>query len=226
MALPHFKLISFALCPYVQRARTILLDKDIPHDIEYIDLSNPPPWFLDISPLGKVPVLLVDDRPLFESLPICEFLDEITPGSMHPEDPFQKARNRAWIEFGNDMLGLTYRFFATPDETDLKRLVAALIDRFETLEEALGAGPYFNGEAFCIIDAVYAPVFRFHAAVYEYRDFGFLKDAPRIKRWREALLERPSIRDSVPDTYKADLDSYLKKQQSLLGEHIRTQVAN
>ena len=78
MSLPKLKLISFTLCPYVQRAMIVLNEKNIPFDIEYIDLSEPPPWFYDISPLEKVPVLLVNDEPLFESMVICEYLDEIT----------------------------------------------------------------------------------------------------------------------------------------------------
>ena len=223
MMLPHFKLISFALCPYVQRARIMLLEKNIPYDIEYIDLRSPPPWFLDISPLEKVPVLLADDKPLFESMPICEYLDEITPGSLHPADPFKKAQNRAWIEYGNDILNLTYQFFNAKDETAFKRLVANLWDRFETLEETLDTCPFFNGEAFGIIDAVYAPIFRFHVAVRQYADFKFFEDTPKVTRWTEALLARPSVKNSVPDTYETDLDTYLKKRDSLLGERIRGQ---
>jgi len=73
----------------------VLAEKDIPHAIEFIDLGNKPDWFLKISPLGKVPVLCVDARQLFESSVIAEYLDEISPGSMYPDDAFDKARNRS-----------------------------------------------------------------------------------------------------------------------------------
>lgn len=221
MALPRFKLISFGLCPYVQRARIMLLEKDVPHEVEYIDLDRPPPWFYDISPLGKVPVLLVDGEPLFESMAICEYLDEITPGSMHPADPFARARNRAWIEFGNGILDLTYRFYNEKDETGFKRHIAHLQDRFEILEEELGPGPFFNGEAFSIIDAVYAPIFLYHAAVRQYEDFGFFQETLLINAWTDALLTRPSVRQGVPESYDADLDAYLRRRDSLLGERVR-----
>lgn len=42
----RFKLISFQLCPFVQRSIITLNEKGIPFDIEYIDLSNKPEWFL------------------------------------------------------------------------------------------------------------------------------------------------------------------------------------
>ncbi|MDX1284320.1 MAG: glutathione S-transferase family protein, partial [Draconibacterium sp.] len=148
MSLPRLKLISFTLCPYVQRAMIVLNEKNIPFDIEYIDLSEPPPWFYDISPLEKVPVLLVNGEPLFESMVICEYLDEITEGSLYPEDALKRAKNRAWIEFGSDILSTTFEFYTTTDEKRFKHLIDILIDRFEVLEDEISDGDYFNGDEF------------------------------------------------------------------------------
>jgi len=221
MSLPKLKLVSFTLCPYVQRSLIVLLEKDIPYEITYIDLDNPPPWFLDISPLEKVPVLLVDDNPLFESMAICEYLDEITPGSLYPLDPFIKAQNRAWIEFGNDILSHTYSFYTTADDIAFKQNVATITERFDTIEEYLGEGPYFNGEKFSIIDAVYAPIFRYHQGVKKYYDYGFFDDTPKILAWSEALLERDSVQNSVPKTYHTELENYFLRQQSKFGDKVR-----
>jgi glutathione S-transferase len=70
------KLISHTLCPYVQRAVIALLEKGVPFERIDIDLANKPDWFIKISPLGKVPVLVVTDEDgrevaLFESNVIC-----------------------------------------------------------------------------------------------------------------------------------------------------------
>lgn len=220
MALPSLKLISFTLCPYVQRAMIVLNEKNISFDIEYIDLSEPPPWFYDISPLEKVPVLLVDDEPLFESMVICEYLDEITEGSLYPDDAFNRAKNRAWIEFGNDILSTTFDFYTTEDEKRFKHLNNILIDRFEDLEEEISAGPYFNGENFSMVDAVYAPVFRYHNRIAQYKDFGLFEDAPKIKAWGDKLLEHLSVINSVPDTYEQDMTDYLKKLDSVFRKEV------
>ena len=59
---PNSNSISHKLCPYVQRAVIALNEKGVPFERIDIDLANKPDWFLKISPLGKVPVLLVDDR--------------------------------------------------------------------------------------------------------------------------------------------------------------------
>ena len=53
-------LIGQDLCPYVQRARVVLNEKAVPYRMTVIDLAAKPAWFLDVSPLGRVPVLLVD----------------------------------------------------------------------------------------------------------------------------------------------------------------------
>lgn len=53
-------LVSFKICPYVVRVAAALFYKNIPFDIKYIDLSDRPEWFIKISPLEKVPLLIVD----------------------------------------------------------------------------------------------------------------------------------------------------------------------
>ena len=224
MALPDFKLISFTLCPYVQRAMIVLNEKNIPFDIEYIDLSEPPAWFYDISPLEKVPVLLVNEQPLFESMVICEYLDEITTDSLYPDDTFKKAQNRAWIEFGNDILNTTYEFYTTDDEKKFNHLKNILIDRFEVLEDEISEGPYFNGDTFSMVDAVYGPVFRYHQRIANYKDYGLFEEAPNIKAWGDRLMQRPSIINSVPDTYEQDMTNYLKKLDSVFTNEIQEKL--
>src|SRR6188474_401494 len=104
MATP-LKLISHKLCPYVQRAAIALSEKGIPFERIDIDLANKPDWFLKISPLGKTPVLLVGDVPIFESAVILEYLEETQSKPLHPTDAVDRAEHRAWIEFGSAVLG-------------------------------------------------------------------------------------------------------------------------
>ena len=63
------KLISHKLCPYVQRAVIALTEKGIPFERVDIDLADKPDWFLKISPLGKMPVLLVGDTAMLRVRP-------------------------------------------------------------------------------------------------------------------------------------------------------------
>src|SRR5215475_5305275 len=92
------KLISHKLCPYVQRAVIALTEKGVPFERIDIDLANKPEWFLKISPLGKVPVLVVatekGEVALFESNVICEYIEETQTGpSLHPNDALVRAEH-------------------------------------------------------------------------------------------------------------------------------------
>ena len=62
MGSTKYTLISHHLCPFVQRAAIALLENDVVHERKNIDLGNKPDWFLKLSPLGKVPLLVVDDE--------------------------------------------------------------------------------------------------------------------------------------------------------------------
>jgi len=215
------KLVSHQLCPYVQRAVITLYEKQIPHEREYLDLANKPDWFLAISPLGKVPLLLVDEDVLFESTVICEYLDEVTPGSLHPHDPLLKAKHRAWIEFGSSILNTIAGFYSAKDELIFEVKRNDLIQKFQTLEDQLREEPFFSGDRFCLVDAVYGPIFRYFVVFEQYQDFGFFEHTPKVLRWREALLSRQSVIEAVLPSYPQLLHEFLLKRDSYLTQIIQ-----
>src|SRR4029079_10049337 len=93
------KLISHRLCPYVQRAVIALTEKGVPFERIDIDLANKPDWFLKISHLGKVRVLVVErdgrEVTLFESNVICEYIEDTIPETrLHPQDALDRAQHR------------------------------------------------------------------------------------------------------------------------------------
>jgi glutathione S-transferase len=218
--MPRFKLISFPLCPYVQRAAIALAEKGVPFERIDIDLQNKPDWFLKLSPLGKVPVLVVtlDDgaeQVLFESQVIAEYLDETIAARLHPADPLERARHRAWIEFASATLADLYGFYTGDRETYREKL-KALDAKFRRLEETLGAGPFFAGEAFSLVDAAFAPVFRYFEVFDKIVDHGLLSGRPKLQAWREALRQRPSVRGAAPEDYAGRLHAFVLAKGSYL----------
>ena len=215
--MPKIELISFKLCPYVQRSVITLLEKNIPFDITYIELDNKPDWFLKISPLGKVPVLRInDDDILFESAVINEYLDEITPPSLHPEDPFAKARNRAWIEFGSSLLMTSHRLRTVEDEESLEKERSLLTTQLNQLEAQLKGGKFFNGERFSLVDTAYAPVFCLIDLLDRHFNTGLLEHLPRLKNWSDNLLQRPSVKGSVVEDYEERVLQRLQDSSAIL----------
>jgi glutathione S-transferase len=209
-------LVSHTLCPYVQRAAIVLLEKGVPFERRWVDLANKPDWFRAISPLGKTPVLLVHDTPIFESAVICEYLDETMGPRLHPDDALQRARHRGWMEFGSTLLGAIAGFYAAPDEASLRARANDIRRRFEQVEAELGAGPYFAGAGFGMVDAVFGPVFRYFDVFDTIGDFGCLNGLPKVSAWRAALAQRASVRNAVSGDYEQGLREFLRERGSAL----------
>ena len=211
-----YRLISFDICPYVQRSVITLEEKGVDYEIEYIDLADKPAWFLDISPFGKVPVLRVGDTVLFESAVINEYLEEAAPGvKLHPADPLRRAHNRAWIEYSSSVLIDAFKLTMAPDEEAARAAGAALRDKLARLEAQLDDGPFFNGAAFSLVDAAVAPLLqRLGWAEEICTDLDLFATTPKVAVWRDLLLARPSVAAStVPDVRERNL-AYLRGRGS------------
>ncbi len=211
----RFKLISFKLCPYVQRAAIVLAEKGVPFERIDIDLEAKPDWFLKLSPLGKVPVLVVEQdgqqTALFESSVIAEYLDEVLEPRLHPSDPLEKARHRAWIEFASATLADLFGLY-TGDRTTFEAKLAALEGKFDRLESVLGEGPYFAGEGFSLVDAAFAPVFRYFDSFDRLLEQDLFRQRERLATWRRKLAERPSVVGAVAPDYPQALLDYARKK--------------
>ncbi len=211
-------LVSHHLCPYVQRAAITLAEKGVPFERVNIDLDNKPQWFKDISPLGKVPLLREGDDVLFESSVIVEYLEETQLRPLHPKDPLTRAKHRAWMEFGSTILSDLWVYETTKDELAFRAKIKVMREKFERLEGVLDEGPFFSGEAFSIVDAVFAPVFRYFETFEQIRSSGIFEGLPKVGVWRKALAVRPSVIGAVGTDYADRLHVFLKKHNGILAQ--------
>lgn len=216
------KLISHKLCPYVQRAVIALTEKGIPFERIDIDLADKPDWFLKLSPLGKVPVLLVQtgqgEVALFESNVICEYIEETQGGAkLHSQDPLQRAQHRAWMEFGSTILGELWGLETTGDPAVFETKRKAVAAKFAQVEKTLlGKGLYFAGNDFSLVDAVFAPIFRYFDVFDQVADLSVFAETPKVRAWRRALAYRPSVRTAVSDDYPQLLYAFLVRHDAHL----------
>lgn len=206
------ELISFKLCPFVQRSVITLLYKDIPFDITYIDLAKPPDWFLKISPLGKVPVLRVDeDTVLFESAIINEYVDDITPPGLSPNDPLVRAKNRGWIQFGEQCIGDQHRLLTAKSKDEFEAARNRTLNNLDKVEAILDQTPYFNGETLSLVDTAYAPLFMRYEMIKSMEDMLPESRYPRLNAWSNALLALPAVQQSVVKEFPTLFAAYVKK---------------
>ena len=224
----RLRLISHKLCPYVQRAAIVAAEKRIDFERIDIDLAHKPDWFLAISPTGKVPVLEVTeaDGPvhvLFESSVIAEYLDEISGSALLPADALWRARERAWVEYASATLADIAKLYAAPDAAGFEAAVEALEARFETLGREL-AGPFFAGARFGLVDAAFAPVFRYLDVFERALDFGLAERGPKVVAWSRELMARPSVIGAVPLDYADRLLAFVTGKKGHLARLIRDTV--
>lgn len=198
----------------------VLRAKSIEFEVTYIDLSNKPDWFLKISPHGKVPVLLVDEKPLFESNAIAEFLDEALKPQLHPEDSLVRARNRAWTDYIPDFSGLLGAIYYADSKEKLVEALNKVKPGLTKLEAAIETergndGPYFNGRDLCLVDAAYAPFFMRFMMAEPMLTTGVLADYPLVRAWVDALVAHDAVVGSVADSFKDKFEAALKTRASL-----------
>lgn len=211
------KVVSFKICPFVQRVTALLEAKRLSYEIEYISLSNKPQWFIDIAPNAQVPVLITDSGVvLFESDAIVEYLDEISDPLESNNSPEQRAIDRAWSYMATKNYLVQCGAMRSADEESFKQRSENLRLFFAKVEKALGEGPFFKGEAFSNVDVAWLPLLHRAHIIFEYTGYDFLSSFPKVQAWQKAILETGIAEKSVSDDFEgAFVDFYLSDKTYL-----------
>ena len=197
----------------------MLREKEVAFDVKYIDLADKPEWFSKISPRGKVPVLVVDDVPIFESQAICEYLDETCDAPrLLPEDPIERARDRGWFQFAEDVYAPVYRLLYTAEQDTYDRAVDDLVRGYARLDQELAGRDFLsgNGRRFGMADVALAPNFTKLELIGDLGGPRLPAELENVARWRNLLMSRDSVKRSIPDDYEAVSVAGMKRRGSIL----------
>ncbi len=210
-------LISFSICPFVQRSVIALNAKDVQFDRIDIDLANKPEWFLDLVPTGKVPALLLEGEVLFESAVISEFLDESYGTPLLAQTPLARAKERAWICFASDLLGSQFALLKATSQEEVDAKKEAWILKLLQIG-AITKGAYYNGESLSLLDTAIAPLFTrlrlipsLHSEVAQRAG----KDSP-LMHWIDSIAQLPEVANSVADDFDSQFVRYFQAENSYL----------
>ena len=211
------KVISFKICPFVQRVTALLAAKDIDYELEFISLKEKPQWFLDISPNGQVPVLITDSgKALFESDAIVEYLEEAYPPLQPNVSPEDRAVNRAWSYLASKNYLVQCSAQRSPDRDVLVERCGKLGKAFERIEKQLGDTPYFSGDTIGMVDIAWLTLLHCAKIIENRTGFDFIGPRPKVKNWQHQLLQSGLAERSVAaDFEEAFADFYLSDQTYL-----------
>lgn len=212
------KVISFKICPFVQRVTGLLEAKRIPYKIEFINLSEKPQWFLDISPNGQVPILITESgQTLFESDAIVEYIDDITDPLESNLSPEQKAIDRAWSYQASKHYLVQCSAQRSVNKEILGERAAKLGKAFAKAEKKLGDGPFFKGENLSNVDIAWLPLLHRAAIINERTCYDFIGGFPKVKAWQSAMMETGLAEKSVPEDFVEAFDGFYLSDSTFLG---------
>lgn len=169
-------------------------------------------------------------KPLIESNVICEYLDEISDGkSLFPEDKYEKARMKVWIDFvGSRIIPAYHRFLQHSKERpySLDEARAELLNALKTwIKEADKEGPYFAGKELSMADITLAPWavrmwvfdhFKGGLGIPEKGKGGDDEDIwERWRKWTKAIESRPSVVNTMSEK-EHYMPIYTSKQSVLV----------
>lgn len=223
------KVVSFTICPFVQRITALLAAKNIPYEIEYISLSNKPQWFLDISPNGQVPVLITENNTaLFESDAIAEYLDDVFPVLTPTATPERKALDRAWVYQATKhylvQCGTMRSSNAARYHEKLSKLAQAFAKAEKALSEQDETVNFWHGSELSNVDLAWLPLLHRADIIARHSGIDMLADFPAVKTWQKALLAMNTengenlVQASVSVDFEQKFSDFYLSQQSYLGQ--------
>jgi glutathione S-transferase len=194
----NIKLYSAKGCPYARRTRIVLHEKGADFEAHEVDFRNKSDEFLAASPMGKVPVIVVDGDSLYESNVVNQYLDEVYEESrLLPKDPKARAYARIW------MARADYNFYPQVfvssmgwergfSEEQISEAREKLKLTLSHLEERLEGSEYLAG-SFSLADIAHAGNF---VRLHELEENGTvsLADYPNVASWMERIEARESFK--------------------------------
>jgi glutathione S-transferase len=192
----NIKLYSAKGCPFARRTRVVLHEKGIDFETREVDFRNKSEEFLEASPTGKVPVIVVDGDSLFESNIVNQYLDEVhEEPRLMPSDPKARAYARIWMARADDFYPQVFvssmgRIRGFPEEriSEAQEKLKATLSRLEGGLE----GREYLADSFSLADIAHAGNF---VRLRELEQDGTipLTDYPNVASWMERIEARESF---------------------------------
>ncbi|CAD8187594.1 unnamed protein product [Paramecium octaurelia] len=184
------------------RVLALMCHKNIKFEIKFIEMHCKPEWFLKISPLSRVPILMIgDDIVLFESDAIMEYIDEITPPQIMSSDPIQKALDRGKFEYASELMKNMSIFVFSYDEEKFFKYKELVKKNIEQIEKWLEDKKYMNGDQISLVDFCFIPIFvNLNAFKPIIQQCELTKNFTKFNKYGETILQLPcSKAGKVPD---------------------------
>ena len=199
------KLLGSVPSPYTRKVRIVLAEKRVECAFELVEVmaaDGPVPRH---NPLGKIPVLLLDDgATLYDSRVIAEFLDTVSPmGRLIPEESRGRIAVRRWEALADGVVdaGILIRYEQAREANLqstawIERQTGKLERGLAEMAKELGDKPWCHGNGYTLADIA-------TGCALGWLQFRFTKldwrgQYPNLARHFDKLSERAAFLDTVP----------------------------
>ncbi|XP_064946201.1 glutathione S-transferase U10-like [Musa acuminata AAA Group] len=201
------KLYGFWLSPYCTLVHLALKLKGVAYEYVEEDLTNKSATLLQLNPVHqKVPVLVVDGKPVAESRVILEYIDETwAEPSFLPSDPYSRARVRFWVDFFYQrMVPPSYAIIRSQGE-ELEKATKEFIEVLRILEKGImedlprKKGPFIHGSSPGLLDIIVGAGNPGTKAIEEVADVKLFNEemTPQLYSYVHAFLSLDLVKNTV-----------------------------
>jgi len=199
------KLIATPASPFCRKVRIVLAEKRIDCEFVVDSLSNPASRVADFNPLGKIPVLVLDDgSTLFDSRVIVEYLDAASPVCrLVPDEPRERLRVKRWEALADGCLDAAVEivvYTRRPAAQQMPEWHARQRGKIERALDEMGAlldgREWCHGNAFSLADIAVGCALG--CLDFRIPDLHWRERHPLLVAHAEKLALRPSFAATVP----------------------------
>jgi len=199
------KLIGSLTSPYVRKVRVVLAEKKIEYDFVLDSPWTPESNVPNINPLGKIPVLVLDDETvLFDSRVISEYLDNVAPNNkLMPAPNRERTEVKRWEALADGICDAAALLFlerkrpAKQQSADwIARQESKMIRGLEYMSEQLGDSVWCIGTHFSLADITSGCALGYLA--FRFPEIDWSEKHPNLARLYAKLMQRPAFADTVP----------------------------
>lgn len=199
------KLIGSHTSPFVRKVRIVLAEKKIEYDFVIDSPWLPNSQVANLNPLGKIPVLLLDDEtPLFDSRVIVEYIDNVTPNNkLFPAPNRERIEVKRWEALADGICDAAATAFLEAKRPEgqksqdwIERQREKLARSLEFMSEELGEKSFCMGTHISMADLAVGTALGYLA--FRFDDIDWQEAHPNLARLYAKLMLRPSFVDTTP----------------------------
>lgn len=207
--MPNFTLYGIPQSTYVRTTRLLLTAANVDYELKEVGIfngDNKTEEYLKKHPFGKVPVLEVDDEPIYETSAITYYINEsLANGEFSPSDPLKRARMYQVIAIVDSYLYapavgvLTIQNLIVPSQGGqphqkaIEGAIAPTQKALKAIENLFIGDPYLLSDSLTIADFYLIPIFVYISKTPQFETV--TAQTPKLKTWWEKVQTLDLVKD-------------------------------